>query len=75
MRLLTMPPVEVFGTLAVTSMLTCYALEARGSHCVIGFAGACLASVVYAVLIRAWPFAIVESIWAIAAMQRWQRLR
>ena len=50
-----------------------YALESRGPHFVLLFAGACLASGVYAVLIAAWPFAAVETVWSLVAVRRWRR--
>ena len=54
-------------------MVACYALEARGAHFVLLFAAACAASSLYAVLIAAWPFAVVEAVWAGVAVQRWRR--
>ena len=39
-----MDVVELFGSVAVVAMVVTYALEARGSHFVLLFAGACAAS-------------------------------
>ena len=64
--------VEVFGALAVSGMAASYALEPRARVFVLLFAVACLASSVYAVLIRSWPFAVVELLWAGVALRRWQ---
>ncbi len=66
---------ELLGTLAVTAMLVTYALERRAAVYVLAFAAACATASVYAVLIRSWPFAIAEAIWAIVAFRRWQLRR
>ncbi len=66
---------EAFGFAAVASMVIMYALERRGSIYVLGFAVSCAAAALYAALIRSWPFAVVEAIWAIVALCRWMRLR
>jgi hypothetical protein len=63
----------VFGTISVATMLAMYALEERGSVYVAGFAAACAASSVYAILVGAYPFAVVEAIWAAVAVRRWSR--
>lgn len=67
--------IEVFGVLAVSSMVLFYALEERSPTFVALFAGACLASALYAVLILAWPFAAVELVWSVLAYRRWRRAR
>ena len=66
---------EAFGILAVSSMVLFYALEERSPAFVALFAAACVASAVYAVLIRSWPFAAVELVWSVLAFRRWQRAR
>ena len=68
-----MGAVELFGTCVVSAMVLFYALESRGPQFVLLFAGACLASSVYAVLIAAWPFAAVETVWSLVAVRRWRR--
>lgn len=70
--LLVVDPVEAFGTVAVTAMVVFYALESRNARYVLLFAGACAASGTYAAIIGAWPFAVVESIWAVVAVRRWR---
>ncbi len=65
--------IEVFGLLAVTAMMICYALEQRSSLFILLFAAACLAASAYATLIRSWPFAAVECMWALIAFRRWLR--
>lgn len=63
--------IEVFGAIAVSVMLLSYALEERSPTFVLLFAIACAAAAVYAVLIRSWPFAVVEAIWCAVALRRW----
>jgi len=64
----------LFGLFAVVTMLACYALEDRSPHYVLGFASACVLASVYGFLQGAWPFGVVEAIWAVVAFRRW-RLR
>lgn len=64
-----------FGLLAVTTMLVCYALEARSHWWVLAFAGACLLASAYGFLQGAWPFGAVELVWAGVALHRWRNLR
>ena len=54
-------------------MLAFYALEDRNSLFVLAFAGACLLASIYGFLEGAWPFGLVEAIWAVVALRRWQR--
>lgn len=67
--------VELFGIVAVSSMVVMYALERRAHVYVLGFAASCAAASLYAVLIHAWPFAAVEGVWALVALRRWLRVR
>ena len=67
--------VEIFGTVAVASMALFYALEERAPRYTLLFAFACLAASLYAVLIRSWPFAVVELLWAGVAARRFVRRR
>ncbi len=64
--------VTVFGVAALTFMMTMYALERRHPRFVLGFAGGCLLSSIYGFLSGAWPFGVVESIWAVVALRRFQ---
>jgi hypothetical protein len=66
-----MDSLSLFGLLAVTAMVVCYALESRSPWFVLGFAGACVLASVYGFLQGAWPFGMVEAIWAIIAARRW----
>jgi hypothetical protein len=67
-------PLTLFGLFAVTAMLVCYALEDRSHWFIMAFAGACAFGSVYGFLQGAWPFGVVEAIWAIVAVRRWQRI-
>ena len=64
-----------FGLAAVGSMLLCYANEARGPAWVLAFAVACLAGSAYGFMQGAWPFGVVEAVWAAVAVRRWWRAR
>jgi hypothetical protein len=66
-------PLALFGLGAVTLMLACYALEERSPWFVLGFAAACSLGSLYGFLQGAWPFGIVEAIWAVVAGRRWAR--
>jgi len=70
-----MDPLTLFGLFAVTAMLICYALEDRNPLYIAGFAGACALGSVYGFLQGAWPFGIVEAIWAAVAVRRWSNRR
>ena len=65
----------LFGLAAVSLMLITYALEKRSAWFVLAFAGACAMGSAYGFLQGAWPFGIVEAIWAVVAAQRWMTLR
>ena len=66
-------PLTLFGLFAVVAMLVCYALEARSRWFVLAFAGACVLGSAYGFLQGAWPFGVVEAIWALVALRRWRR--
>jgi hypothetical protein len=70
-----MDSLTAFGLFTVTAMLVCYALEARSPWFILGFAVACALGSVYGFLQGAWPFGVVEAIWALVAVHRWRRLR
>lgn len=61
----------LFGLFAVTLMLVTYALERRSAWFILAFAGACLLGSIYGFLQGAWPFGLVEAIWAVVALRRW----
>jgi hypothetical protein len=62
-----------FGLVAVTAMLVCYALEPRRRAYTLGMATACLLASAYGFLQGAWPFGVVEAVWAVVAFVRWRR--
>jgi hypothetical protein len=65
-----------FGLLAVTLMLVSYALEDRSPQFILAFAAACVLGSVYGFLQGAWPFGVIEAVWAVVALRRWwQRAR
>jgi hypothetical protein len=68
-----MTVLNLFGLFAVTAMLVCYALEDHSPWFIVAFAGACALGSVYGFLQGAWPFGIVEAIWALVALRRWWR--
>jgi hypothetical protein len=61
-----------FGLFAVTAMLVCYALEDRSPLFVLAFAAACALGSVYGFMQGAWPFGLVEAVWAVIAFRRWR---
>jgi hypothetical protein len=70
-----MDALTAFGLAAVTAMLIFYALEDHSPGFVLAFAGACVAASVYGFAQGAWPFGVVEAIWALIALQRWGKRR
>lgn len=62
-----------FGLGAVTLMLLTYALEARSHWFTLAFAGACVLGSAYGFLQGAWPFGLVEGIWALVALDKWRK--
>lgn len=55
-----MDALTLFGVFAVRSFI-------------LAFAAACLLASAYGFLQGAWPFGVVEAIWAGVAVQRWRR--
>ena len=66
-----MDALSLFGLLAVTAMLICYALEDRDHFFILAFAVACALGSAYGFLQGAWPFGLVEAVWAVVALRRW----
>jgi hypothetical protein len=66
-----MDALTAFGLFAVTAMMICYALEQRSAWFTLGFASACVLGSIYGFLQGAWPFGIVEAVWALVAVRRW----
>jgi hypothetical protein len=63
----------VFGASAVTFMMVMYALERCNRRYILGFALGCLLSSAYGFLAGAWPFGVVEVIWAGVALRRYSQ--
>ena len=70
-----MDTLNLFGLFAVTLMLVTYALEQRSHWFIAAFAVACVLGSIYGFLQGAWPFGLVEAIWAIVALRRWSLRR
>ena len=68
-----MDVLTAFGLFAVTAMLVAYALEERSPWFVLAFAGACLLGSAYGFMQGAWPFGVLEAVWAGVAAWRWRR--
>lgn len=64
--------ITVYGVLAVTFMMGMYALERRGPVFVALFALGCVLSSGYGFLSGAWPFGVVELVWAVIAWRRYR---
>ncbi len=64
----------IFGLVAVSAMLLCYAMENRSPWWVLGFALSCVAGSAYGFLQGAWPFGLVEGVWSLVSVRRWWRL-
>jgi hypothetical protein len=69
----TLDPLTLFGLFAVSAMLVFYALEQRSRSFILAFAASCLLGSAYGFLQGAWPFGLVEAIWAGVAVRKWWR--
>ena len=70
-----MDALTAFGLASVTAMLVTYALEERSHWFTFGFAWACVAGSAYGFLQGAWPFGVIEAIWALVALRKWMARR
>ena len=70
-----MDSLTLFGLFAVTLMLVTYALEERSRWFIFAFAVACALGSIYGFLQGAWPFGLVEAVWAVVALRRWSLRR
>jgi len=61
----------IYGVVALSFMMTMYALERRGSKFVLAFAVGCALSSTYGFLSGAWPFGVVAGLWTIIALRRY----
>ena len=66
-----MNALTAFGLFAVSAMLVCYAMEARSRWWTLAFAGSCALGSAYGFLQGAWPFGLVEAVWAMVAARKW----
>lgn len=64
-----------FGSAAVGFMFVTYWLEGVSRWFVALFAVGCAASSLYAWLAGAYPFTVVEGLWALVALRRFQARR
>jgi hypothetical protein len=71
----TMDRLTLFGLFAVTAMLIFYAFEDRSTWFILAFAGSCGLGSAYGFLQGAWPFGLIEAIWALVALRRWHLVR
>jgi len=65
----------IFGLLALTAGMLCYALEDPSTWFTLAFAIACICGSLYGFMKGAWPFGIVEAIWALIALMRFFKIR
>ncbi len=66
-----MSAVTLYGVAALTFMMLMYALEKRGPGFILAFAVGCALSSAYGFLAGAWPFGVVEAVWALVAVRRY----
>jgi hypothetical protein len=66
-----MTRLSAFGLFAVSAMLVCYTFEDRSPWFILAFAAACACGSLYGFLQGAWPFGLVEAVWAIVALRKW----
>ncbi len=64
--------VTVYGVVALSFMMGMYALEHRHRRYIAAFAAGCLLSSSYGFLSGAWPFGVVEAVWAAIAVRRYR---
>lgn len=64
---------SLFGLFSVTLMLICYSFESRNHWFILGFSFACSLGSIYGFLQGAWPFGIIEGIWAAVAFNKWMK--
>jgi hypothetical protein len=66
-----MSGLSLFGLVAVGAMVVFYTIESRGPWTLLAFAGSCVLASTYGFLQGAWPFGLVEAVWAGVALRRW----
>jgi hypothetical protein len=63
----------IYGVTVLTLMMAMYALERRDQRFILAFAAGCALSSSYGFASGAWPFGVVEAIWCVIALHRFQR--
>ncbi|MGP0060847.1 MAG: hypothetical protein ACLPID_16335 [Beijerinckiaceae bacterium] len=66
-----MDQLTLFGLVAVAAMLITYAFEQQSPWFILAFAFSCGLGSAYGFLQGAWPFGLIEAIWAFVALRRW----
>ena len=64
---------NAYGLVAVSAMLVAYAMEARAPIYTLAFAAACGLGSSSGFMQGAWPFGLVEAVWALVALRKWRR--
>jgi hypothetical protein len=67
-----MSATTIYGICALTFMMSMYALEHRHRRFIAAFAIGCVLSSAYGFLGGAWPFGVVEAVWAVIAARRFR---
>jgi predicted membrane-bound mannosyltransferase len=62
-----------FGVAVLTFMMLMYALERRSNGFILAFACGCGLASLYGFISGAWPFGVVEAIWALVALRRFRQ--
>jgi hypothetical protein len=63
----------IYGVTVLSLMMVMYALERRDQRFILAFAVGCALSSSYGFASGAWPFGVVEAIWCLIALHRFQR--
>src|SRR5262249_12535623 len=66
-----MDQLTFLGIFSITAMVVTYSVEDRYHWFILAFAAACLLGSIYGFLVSAWPFGVIEAIWAAVAVRRW----
>lgn len=65
--------ITLYGVCVLTFMMVMYMLERRHRRFIAAFALGCLLSSLYGFMANAWPFGVVEAVWAAVAVVRFRR--
>ena len=64
----------LFGSVAVTIMFLSYWMESRSKWMVLVFAAGSAATALYSAFSAVYPITVIEGLWALVAVQRFQKL-